>query len=205
MSDFLDERKKTVVFLGEINEKQEKQFCATGVLVIIQGIFHLITAKHVILDANKKYIDSKLNVFFNLKDGKTGSRSIVEMKNKSHTNWIFHQNEKVDIAIIPIWLDPQNDDVKAVPDNMFQSVDNLSELYDVFFLSYQPGVQNQSKIAPIARNGIISLINDDKTFYIDGSAFPGNSGSPVFVKPSVIFEKGSFVLGDNTAVGNLLE
>lgn len=38
----------------------------------------------------------------------------------------------------------------------------------------------------IVRRGTISLINTDKTFYIDGSAFPGNSGSPVFIKPSVL-------------------
>ena len=30
--------------------------------------------------------------------------------------------------------------------------------------------------------GMISSINEDKTFYIDGFAFPGNSGSPVFFK-----------------------
>jgi hypothetical protein len=30
---------------------------------------------------------------------------------------------------------------------------------------------------------MISLINEDKTFYIDGAAFPGNSGGLVFLKP----------------------
>ena len=55
-----------------------------------------------------------------------------------------------------------------------------------FFLSYQPEINKQEKkIAPIIRSGIISLINDDKTFYIDGPAFPGNSGSPLFLKPSL--------------------
>ena len=32
-------------------------------------------------------------------------------------------------------------------------------------------------------NLILRLINEDKTYYIDGFAFPGNSGSPVFFKP----------------------
>ena len=31
---------------------------------------------------------------------------------------------------------------------------------------------------------MISLINEDGSFYIDGFAFPGNSGSPVFILTS---------------------
>jgi V8-like Glu-specific endopeptidase len=27
-------------------------------------------------------------------------------------------------------------------------------------------------------------MNDDETFYVDAAAFPGNSGSPVFLNPS---------------------
>jgi hypothetical protein len=32
-------------------------------------------------------------------------------------------------------------------------------------------------------------MNEDKTFYIDAAAFPGNSGSPVFLKPSLVFNE----------------
>lgn len=39
------------------------------------------------------------------------------------------------------------------------------------------------RIRPIYRVGTVSLVLPDKTFYIDGAAFPGNSGSPVFVRP----------------------
>jgi hypothetical protein len=60
----------------------------------------------------------------------------------------------------------------------------LHELYDVFFLSHQPGVELGGKINPVIRKGMISRINSDGTILIDGSAFPGNSGSPVFLTPS---------------------
>jgi len=136
--------------------------------------------------------------FFNSKDGRIASRSIEEIKRNFSVDWIFHEKKEVDIAIIPFGLDPQNDDVKIISDDMFISIERLFELYDVFFLSYQPGMQPQKKISPIIRAGTISVINEDKTFYIDASAFPGNSGSPVFLKPSPIRydEEGISVGGD---------
>ena len=179
--------KKTIVFLGKTTEEGKIQFYATGFLVNIQNIFHLVTAKHVVVDPRTgKFVDSGMLAFFNLKDGTVGSRSIDQIKKSIAVNWIFHENDDVDIALIPFGLDPQKDDVKTIPENLFLRSDRLFELYDVFFLSYQPGIQLQKKVSPVIRNGTISLINEDKTFYIDASAFPGNSGSPVFLKPSPI-------------------
>ena len=61
------------------------------------------------------------------------------------------------------------------------------EIVDKVFIGRScKGVEPQKRISPIIRTGTISVINDDKTFYIDASAFPGNSGSPVFLKPSPI-------------------
>ena len=101
-----------------------------------------------------------------MKDGTVGSRSIDQIKKSIAVNWIFHENDDVDIALIPFGLDPQKDDVKTIPENLFLRSDKLFELYDVFFLSYQPGIQPPKKISPVIRNGTISLINEDKTFYI---------------------------------------
>lgn len=199
MKTLIDEIKKTIVFLGTTTEKGEIQFHATGFLVSIQNIFHLATAKHVVVDSRTgEFIDSGTLAFFNLKDGKIGSRSLDEIKKNLAVTWKFHKNKDVDIAIIPFGLNTQKDDVKAIPDNLFLSTDRLFELYDIFFLSYQPGIQPQKRISPVIRNGTISLINDDKTFYIDAFAFPGNSGSPVFLKPSPIRfdEKGISIGGD---------
>ena len=110
-------------------------------------------------------------------------RQLSEMKEQFNIEWVFHEDESVDIAIIPFGYDPDDDDVVFIPEDEFLGIEELVELYQVFFLSYQPGVPIEEKISPVMRKGMISLINDDKTFYIDGSAFPGNSGSPVFFKP----------------------
>jgi len=198
MQTLLDEIKKTVVFLGDVREGKT-QLYATAFLVGIQNIFHLITAKHVVTDKGTgKIKDTNMHVFFNLKSGGIAKRSVGEIKKKLSLDWVFHENAAVDIAIIPFGLDPQKDDVKVIPDSLFLPSDRLFELYDVFFLSYQPGVEFKKKISPVFRSGTISIINEDKTFYVDASAFPGNSGSPVFLKPSPIRfdEKGISIGGD---------
>ncbi len=150
-------------------------------------MFHLITAKHVVMDQETgKIDDSELFIFFNSEDGTITKRPIEGIKKEFAVDWVFHENENVDIAIIPFGLDPNKDDVKVIPDEMFLTTDRLFELYDVFFLSYQPGIEPEKRITPIIRGGTISIIHDDKTFHIDGFAFPGNSSSPVFLKPSPI-------------------
>jgi hypothetical protein len=206
MRAMLDEIKKTIVFLGKTTEEGKIQFYATGFLVNIHNIFHLVTTKHVVVDPRTgKFVDSRMLAFFNLKDGKIGSRSLDEIKKNFAVNWIFHENKDVDIAIIPFGLDPQKDDVKTIPENLFLNTDRVFELYDVFFLSYQPSIQPQKRISPVIRSGTISVINDDKTFYIDASAFPGNSGSPVFLKPSPIrFDEGGISIGGDPLGGKFV-
>lgn len=206
MRGLIDEIKKTIVFLGKATAEGKIQFYATGFLVSIQSIFHLVTAKHVLIDPQTgKFTDSGMLAFFNSRDGKIGSRSIDELKGHLAVDWIFHENRDVDIATIPFGLDPQKDDVKTIPENLFLSTDRLFELYDVFFLSYQPGIQPQKRISPVIRSGTISLINDDQTFYIDASAFPGNSGSPVFLKPSPIrFDEGGISIGGDQLGGKFV-
>ena len=59
-----------------------------------------------------------------------------------------------------------------IPDNLFLESDKLYEVMDVFFVSYQPGVVGHGRVSPVIRNGIVSLMNEDKTFYIDAGSVP---------------------------------
>ena len=206
MIEILGQIKKTVVFLGKANQKGEIKFYATGFLVQINNIIHLVTAKHVVFDGKTgNFLDSGMLIQFNLKTGKFGSRSIDEIKRNYAVNWIFHKDKNVDVAIIPFHIDPHKDDIRTIPDTMFLDTERLFELYDVFFLSYQPGIESQNKILPIIRTGTLSIMNDDKTFYIDAFAFPGNSGSPVFLKPSPIrFDQGNISIGVDPLGGSFI-
>jgi hypothetical protein len=174
-----------VAFLGRLNEEGKPQPSATGFFVSLGGILHLVTAKHVIVNPkNESYLDDGMLVFYNGKDGTIRWRSIDNLK-RSNINWVFHRKREVDIGMLPFIYDQANDDIEAVPDSFFFH-DKLYEVYDVFFLSYQPGIKIDQRVSPIIRGGTISLINEDNTFLIDGSSFPGNSGSPVFLKPSAL-------------------
>lgn len=203
MINIINEVKKTVIFLGAVDENDKPHYNATGFLVQIRTVFHLVTAKHVVAEVKngkftEKLIDDSLIAFFNMKNNQIGAQPLKNMKEQFNVQWIFHPNESVDIAMIPIALNPETYDLKVMPDNLFLGMERLYETYDVYFMSYQPGV-NSRKIAPVIRRGMISLINGDNSFFMDGTAFPGNSGSPVFVKPSPIRfnENGISVGGDD--------
>lgn len=207
---YFDQAKKTVVFLGRINDEGEPSFCGTACLLNIKSVFHLITAKHVIMEfKNSKFtgklIDDNMYVFFNTNNGKIEKILINDVKKTINANWIFHENNDVDLAVLPFMFNPEKDDIKCIPENSFVEPSRIYELYDVFFLAYQPGLNYKKKISPAVRNGIISIINDDKTFYIDASAFPGNSGSPVFLTPSPIrFDSGDIVVGNDELGGKFI-
>jgi hypothetical protein len=172
-----------VVFLGRVNEKGKINPTATGFLVKVDNIIHLVTAKHVIVNPKTDtFIDGQMLVFLNSKDGKIQARSLDDIKSIG-LHWIFHENKRVDIGMIPFPVSIQEDSFKTVPDDLFVSSDQFYEVFDIFFLSYQPGINIQRSISPIIRSGAISMMNDDKTFFIDAAVFPGNSGSPVFLKP----------------------
>lgn len=187
----IEQIRKSVVFLGEKTGEEKIRLYATGFLLKLQNTFQLATAKHVVVDEKTgDFIDDGMLVLLNKKSGGMTARALGEQKKRFGFKWVFHENEDVDIAIIPFRLDPQSDDIETIHEALFLGTDKLSELYDVFFLSYQPGLEPVNRIAPIIRSGTISVINDDRTFYIDGFAFPGNSGSPVFLKLATRFEKG---------------
>jgi len=203
--EWLNNFKKSVVFLGRINEKGEYEIKATGFLINIRNITHLITAKHVIMDVKSSICnDEDMIVLFNKKNEGIGTRSIESMKQNFGLDWITHKDKELDISIIPFWAE-KNDDVLSIPGDSFLDVDSSFELYDIFFFSYQPGIEPQKRTTPIIRSGTISLFNEDNTFYIDAPAFPGNSGSPVFIKPSPIrFNEAGISIGGDSFGGKFI-
>ncbi len=202
MSWLLPDWQKTVVFIGQ-ETGDKKNFIGTGVLLNVSNIFCLSTAKHVVYDKDNKRFRENLFVSFNSKDGKILDRKIEDIKRTFNVEWISHNNEEVDIAIIPFGLDIEKDDVKTIPENLFIRFNEINVADEIFFLGFQPGL-SLTRVKPIVRAGIISRLEDDKTFYIDTSAFPGNSGSPVFLKPSPIsFRKEGINIG-TTHMGKLI-
>jgi hypothetical protein len=198
--------KKSVVFLGtfeapstsEPKERPQHVYVGTGFLITIDDIFYLVTAKHVV-EGFRQAIDGdkRMFVFLNGRDGKVREQSIAEVKTILSLEWILGKDS--DLALIPFGIRPDFD-VKAVPEKMFLESTQLLDLQDLFFVSFQPGIDAPDSITPVTRRGMVSVLNSDGTFYMDAFAFPGNSGSPVFIKPSpATFVEGGTAIGDPRA------
>lgn len=208
----LDQIKKTILFIGafELNESGKKRSVPSGTasLISVGGINHLITAKHVVceLDDNGKVLVEKRDLFvFGI--GKEGKPVAVSLK-RADSPWFFHDLENVDLAITPFIMDEAIFDSKSFPTDLFIKPEDVYETNDVFFISYQPDISNievDNGINPIVRKGMISRVNSNGTYYIDGSAFPGNSGSPVFMLPSAFrFTESGISIGGDKLGGKLV-
>lgn len=198
----VEEVQKTVVFLGVFGENKEPVYRGTGFFVRTGSLYQLVTAKHVVMEYKDgrftgNLTDEGLFFFLNNKNGNIGARSLQVLKQKYALKWIFHEDPAVDLAMIPLQLDRDIEEFKTIPESLFLEEEALYETQQVFYLSYQLGVRGQSRIAPVFRQGMISLKNANKSFFVDGFAFPGNSGSPVFLMPQPLrFADGGVSIGD---------
>lgn len=121
--DEIDQIKKSIVFIGSLDTNRNVNICATGFLVKIKGIYHLITAKHVVMEfaENKftgKMIDDNYYAFFNTKKNVVKCISFKNVKIHFNVNWMFHKIEYVDLAIIPFPIENE-DDLKVIPSSLF--------------------------------------------------------------------------------------
>jgi hypothetical protein len=182
--------KQSVVFLGRLVPKTDPKgepvpasepvpaYVGTGFLVQVEQLLYLVTAKHMVEGFGP---NDPMFVFVNDKNGKLANISDQVIRTQLNVEWF--KSSSADLAILPFGT-RSDFDVTLIPEAAFLTSDNVLELQDVFFMSYQSGIQDESRITPIARRGMVSIRNEDGTFYLDAFAFPGNSGSPVFIKPS---------------------
>jgi hypothetical protein len=191
----IDSIRRATVFLGYADHEEVK-FTGTGVIVDIEGVKHLATAKHVIQDKKTGKYRPGMSVFTNHIGGGIAVLSLIETMSIYRSNWISHSDAKVDLAITPFAYDRTRCDVMSVGKEYYRYPDVLYPSQDVFYVSYQPGIESNDSINPIVRRGAISAFNDDRSFIIDGFAFPGNSGSPVYLRPSsVTATEAGFTIG----------
>lgn len=158
----------------------------TGFITEYKNINILVTCKSIVYELEKK-IDN-LFVSYNLKNGTRARREIEEIKQAFSVDWQFSEDKNVDLAIIPYVIDENIDDVKRMGRDLYEPIDQLCAGDDIFFLGFPLGIDAglQTFMRPLVRQGMIALIQADKNFLIDAHVFPGNCGSPVFLKPSFV-------------------
>ena len=154
----------------------------------------LVTNRHVFQRAAER--SDTLYVRFN-KLFDTGT-NIYPVK-LGDTSWTVHPDPNADVAVLNINPDRINSD--GIEYFFFQSddhtvsleqacTDQVSEGDGIFVLGFPLGEAGKERNYAIVRQGIIARIQDwlkgnARTFLIDASVFPGNSGGPVLLKPEL--------------------
>lgn len=175
---------KTTILIEKAVPKPKKKVdyrpIGTGFLLNYKNKIVLLTCRHIAEQDKGDYF-----IKFNLKNGGVSRRQLDAIKARYNINWVYHQNKKIDIAVIIFGIDFMKDDLLLVSDDFLEKYENLDEGDDVFFLGFPMGITSQEHVYPLVRSGVISAKIEKKQFLIDGNSFPENSGSPVFLKPSI--------------------
>jgi hypothetical protein len=195
---------KSLVAIGD-SDKKEKFICdASGFLIgfIAKNSKYpekrrywvfLVTNRHVFEDRDEVYLR------FNKKEGGTEIfRQPLFFPNSKEKRWLAHKNKKVDVALLnvsPKILEEHGVDYFFFNEEMFAYYKQFGkigiEIGDcVYILGFPLGIAGRSQNFPCVKWGIISridkeVIKKDKSFWVDSSIFPGSSGSPIILRPSI--------------------
>ncbi len=187
MKNVVQRIKKTTVFIEQTtphNDHVHRNVIGTGFLIKIEGIQHFITARHVLLDLHTGERKKGLGLI-----GSTstqGPRIDLDARFDKKIVTPLIRNKNVDIVICPIPMYIWNDNEIIHIEDHHITEEEFFETNDLIYCSFHPWVTEVTKnnrVDPIIRKGMISRVNTNGSIYMDGFAFPGNSGSPVFMKP----------------------
>jgi len=172
----------------------------------------IVTNKHVI--ENSEYGELLFHVQkINERSALLGKSLTIQM-DEFEKGWVKHQNGDIDIAVMAI-TEKMIDNIRtedkdifyiSIPNSIIPTEDELrtkvDAIEDVIFIGYPKGIYDRKNLMPIVRKGItatpIAIDFEGKPqFLIDGSVYPGSSGSPVF-----ICNIGSYPLRGGMVVGN---
>jgi len=195
---------KSLVAIGSINRKGKFICNASGFLIgfIARNSKYpekrkywvfLVTNRHVFEDRDEVYLR------FNKREGGTEIfRQPLFFSDSKEKRWLAHRNKIVDVALLnvsPKILEEHMVDYFFFNEEMFAYYKKFGkigiEIGDcVYILGFPLGIAGKSQNFPCVKWGIISridkeVIKKDKSFWVDSSIFPGSSGSPVILRPSI--------------------
>lgn len=176
---------KESVILIEEQQGANYEPVATGFIVLFQKKSFIITNKHVAESNN-------LMFRFNSRFSKNSiiRLSVDSILQEINIPWAISQT--VDLAAIPFIFYKSmisfrdSIKVKFIGISLFKNWDYINEGDEIFVLGFPFGVGAGTHFSAVYRSGIIALKEQKGSYLIDAKIFPGNSGGPVFMKPSII-------------------
>ena len=191
----------------------QKSSIATGFLVgkptgksnangALYNLF-IVTNRHVYQNQKTKELRREVFFRFNTLDNESRYFKVSLLKNDNTPLWFMHKDERIDLAVLPINAGAINE--AKINYHFFKGEDlfyakdfstkNISTGDGLFVLGFPMRISGKARNFVIVRQGIIARFDEevleDGFFYIDASAYPGNSGGPVIHKPEILAISGT--------------
>jgi len=211
----------TVVAVGTGDDPENLSWIGTGFLYgefLEKSVERKQSAYQVWLVANKHVLDGFKGIYI-----KFNSSQNLESKNyyvpllfkNGRPRWVGHINERIDVAVI--WLNPDFLQREQRKFNLFKSDQDIfkkadmissgiSEGDNIFVLGFPMGLVSTIQQYVICRGGNIARIRDyidglSTSFIVDAPVFPGNSGGPVILCPSIYAINGTKPIKQSVLLG----
>lgn len=199
-----DDLRRTVVFFGVSDDTPGKGGIAcfgTGFFIYYDDGAYLVTARHLVDAIGDAPVVVRINVRGGTSHNVSADPAIEEVR------WYYHEDESVDLAMIPFWCPRQFDhiyiDGRRIVDDTVMRVEHIG----IGDLTYVVGLfrlmHGSQRNLPIVHSGNIALLPGDEripvrdwrdpanirtmlteAYLVEGHGLQGLSGSPVFVRPS---------------------
>ncbi len=161
---------------------------------------YLVTAKHVLQDTDGTLLPS-VTVRLNLKTSAGGSevgfiRDIPVTGPQGSLLWLQSEDRAEDVVAVPLSPDGQQFEFTTISTRTFLkdralNSGGLAEGDELYFIGLMEQYYGIKRNYPVVRRGTLALITDEyietpsgqqKVFIAELESWPGNSGSPVFLR-----------------------
>lgn len=197
---------ESVVSINTFNKMGKITTIGSGFLISYLDLNYVITNKHVLQDSNSFLV--------NLNGSTSKNNRHMIFKQGDGYKKLYHSNPEVDLVAIEITSERNLKDAFYLPlERTALKTNDLKKLGvfegdEVFLIGHPLSLTLHNQLYPIVRSGVIAqispLYNFDskvKSFKLDCIAFPGNSGSPVFLKPQFITYKDTQSIKEMKLIG----
>lgn len=188
-----------ITYRDTITQRMQK---STGFIAFSyksDSLNYLVFNRHFI--GNTLHLDIKVPLRLLLQSGKiimsTAVQRVSLYDSKGNRLWKALPDALVDIAVLEIptlwnFANPGENVIdkqfRRLPKSIFADKNEIHEGDFVYFTGYPLGLAGRISPYPITRFGIIASVHGEeilgrKLMIVDGSGFPGGSGSPVFLAP----------------------
>jgi hypothetical protein len=149
------------------------------VFLQFSNFIFIVTADHVVAE------NSELSFRIPQKNGAPPTHiSHQVMLNEHPFDWV--RDTESDIAVIPYIPSPNDDIMEVSGEYSLADYDDVKVGDEVYVLGCPSSVVGDvDPSTHYVRNGIVSAKVDPPRIILDAFVFPGNSGGPVFWKPSI--------------------